>query len=154
MLIRRSSSPPGPPEPWPGRSAPSPESSAGPAAPPRARADGRSAPSTPHSSGSQSMIESGGTPLSSPSRLQQEVEADPRHPEHEQGRVVAHEAALHGAHGSRPGPDDSRGPAHQRLLDEPGLDRVLRESAGRKRRTDDEGVDQLIEVPLVREQLV
>ena len=42
------------------------------------------------------------------SGLQQEVEADARDAEHQQRRVVAHEAALYRAHGGRAGAHDAR----------------------------------------------
>src|SRR3954454_4585543 len=115
----------------------------------RAQRPGSRAPSSADAAGSQMRIE-----RCTSARLDQEVEGEARESEQHQRRVEAQVPRLDGAHRRAARPNDPRGAADERAVDEHALERRLGEAPGRRERAHDDRVDDLVEVPLVQEELV
>src|SRR5579863_6326803 len=84
----------------------------------------------------------------------QEVEDHDRQAEDHRRGVEAQEPGLSAAHRGRPRAHDAADPAGHAARDHDPLQHRLREAADRERRADDGDVEQLVEVPLVNEEVV
>ncbi len=72
----------------------------------------------------------------------------------QQRRVIAHEAALDRTHRGGGGTHDPARAPDERLVHDARLEHVAREAPGGEGGAHDDRVDQLVEVPLVHEQLI
>src|SRR3954464_2470449 len=115
----------------------------------RAARPGSRAPSSAEAAGSQIRIERGTS-----ARLDQEVEGQRGEAEQDERRVEAQVARLDRAHRGAARPHDPGRAADQRAVDEHALERRLGKAPGCRERAHDDGVDDLVEVPLVQEEQV
>src|SRR4051812_35903839 len=117
--------------------------------PARAARPGSSAPTKAAAAGSQIRID-----RCTSARLDQEVEGQAREAEQDERRIGAQEPGLDRPDRGAAGLDDPGGAVDQRPFDEDALERRLAEAAEGGERAHDDGVDRLVEEPLVLEQPV
>src|SRR5262245_25967696 len=107
---------------------------------------------TPAASGMKRMIERW-IVISSRAR-DQEVEGHAADAHEQEQRVPTQVAGLDRARERGPGADDPGGAAHDHALHELGLDDRAPDVAERRGGPDEDGVVELVEVPLVQEEVV
>src|SRR6201987_3160043 len=112
---------------------------------------GSSVASSESASGTQRRMES---VIGSLGRRDQEVESHGGNPDNDGRGVVAQEPGLGAADRGRAGPDDAGGASGDAATDETLLQDGAAEAPQPQRRTHDEEVDQLVEVPLVVQERV